>query len=1029
MAHEELDEVTPGPDSVDESASAEALFARVREALLARRATPLSTYRLQFHQGFGFEAALALVPYLKRLGVSHLYASPYLKAAPGSTHGYDVVDHTQLNPEVGTPEAHARLCAALQEAGLGQVLDVVPNHMGIERYNPLWFDVLENGPSSVYAGFFDIDWEPVKAELKDKVLLPILGDQYGVVLEKGELKLAFQDGALFIDYYEHRLPVAPRQYARVLERGLARLGAQVGESDTHFIELQSILTALHHLPPRTETERARVRERAREKEVIKRRLAAVTAASPAVAAYIAENVTAFNGTPGDARSFDALDALLQGCSYRLAHWRVAGEEINYRRFFDINGLAALRVEDPEVFEEAHALVLRWLCEGKVTGLRIDHPDGLFDPTAYFLDLQEHYFLEHARALHAGSCGAQSPAFEALAPRLRARWRAEVERDPGSELRKALYVVVEKIQGGKERIPEDWAVHGTTGYRYANAVCGVFVDPAAEEAFSETYARFVGEAPDFEELVYRKKQLIMRVSMASELNGLARELNRISEMNRRSRDFTLNALRRALVEFIALFPVYRTYVDGWRPELDERDVKYIEWTIARAKARNATTNASIYDFLRDILLRRYPEHLDARERAVMLRFAMKLQQVTGPVMAKGLEDTVFYVYNRFVALNEVGGEPEHFGTSPETFHLRNQERAESWPASMLTTSTHDTKRSEDVRARLNVLSELPAEWRHQVRRWARQTAKHTRALQGVSAPSANDTYLFFQTVVGAWPMGELDPASEAFADFRRRVREYMGKAVKEAKEHSSWTNPDEAYDGAVAAFVDACLDAKKSPVFLRDVAAFKRRIERAGQHNALGQLLLKLMSPGAVDTYQGCELWDLSLVDPDNRRPVDFAARAALLEALDREAQEDRSALCARLSEHLEDGRVKLYLLTSGLRLRQRHPALFRNGGYQALQGEGPRAGALVAFAREGSDGCVVACAPRFTLRALEEQGGLAQAYADTQLLLPAGWAGRTLRCAFTGRELRVEAAGRLALGPLLAGFPVVLLEGAAEGGA
>ncbi|MBF5043841.1 malto-oligosyltrehalose synthase [Aggregicoccus sp. 17bor-14] len=1050
MAREELDEVSPethftapegpqavhaqqGPAEAPADAGAEALYARAREDLLARRSTPLSTYRLQFHAGFRFEDALAQVPYLKALGVSHLYASPYLKAAPGSTHGYDVVDHTQLNPEVGTPEQHARLCAALQEAGLGQVLDVVPNHMGIERFNPLWFDVLENGPSSVYAAFFDVDWDPVKAELKDKVLLPILGDQYGVVLEKGELKLSFQDGAFSVNYYDHRFPVAPRQYARVLELGLERLEAQLGESDPHFVELQSILTALHHLPPRTETERARVRERAREKEVIKRRLAAVAAASPPVAAYIAENVRTFNGTPGDARSFDRLDALLQGCSYRLAHWRVAGEEINYRRFFDINGLAALRVEDPEVFEEAHALVFKWLCEAKVTGLRIDHPDGLFDPTAYFLNLQERYFLEHARALHTRSGNARDGApFESLVPALKARWRREVEQDPASPLRKALYVVVEKIQGGKERIPEDWAVHGTTGYRYANAVGGVFVDPSAERALTETYERYADRAAgteDFEELVYTKKQLIMRVSMASEINVLARELNRISEMNRRSRDFTLNALRRALVEFIALFPVYRTYVDGWRPELDARDVQYVEWTIARAKARNTTTNASIYDFLRDILLRRYPEHLDEREKSVMLRFAMKLQQVTGPVMAKGLEDTAFYVYNRFVALNEVGGEPEHFGTSPETFHQRNVERAENWPASMLSSSTHDTKRSEDVRARLFVLSELPDAWRHQVRRWARQTQKHVTDLQGREAPSPNDTYLFFQTVVGAWPMGDaLESLSgEAFEDFRRRMREYMAKAVKEAKENSSWTNPDEAYDAAVARFVDACLDPKKSPVFLRDVQAFKRRIERAGQHNALGQLLLKLASPGAVDTYQGCELWDLSLVDPDNRRPVDFALRARLLEALDQEAKQDAAGLAQALAADMTDGRAKLYLLAAGLRLRQRHPQLFREGNYVALAAEGPRASAQVSFVREGGGACLLASAPRFTLSALEEQG-LARASEGTRLRLPASWAGRTLRCTLTGREVQVPADGALELAPLLERFPVVLLEGAGGGG-
>jgi (1->4)-alpha-D-glucan 1-alpha-D-glucosylmutase len=1008
-----------------EMSIADRLYTRVREELLTRaRTTPLSTYRMQLHQGFTFQDARAVVPYLAKLGVSDFYASPYLKASPGSTHGYDCVDHQQLNPEVGSPESHAALCGELKQHGLGQVLDVVPNHMGIERFNRLWFDVLENGPSSVYAKYFDIDWAPVKSELRDKVLLPILGDQYGIVLENGELKLGYRDGAFFIHYYDHLLPLAPRQYGHVLQPGLEGLEARLGPSNPHLIELQSILTAIEHLPARTETERAKVIERNREKEVIKRRLAAVVAASPEVAAYVSSCVEACNGTKGNSRSFDRLDALLAGCSYRLAHWRVAGEEINYRRFFDINGLAAIRVEDPEVFDEAHARVFDWLREGCVTGLRIDHPDGLFDPTAYFLRLQERFFLERTRALFQAELGEADARWAGVEQQVLERWRAEVA-DSGSTLRRALFVVVEKIQGGKERMPEAWAVHGTTGYRFANAVSGLFVQPGAEKQLTDTYHRFIGEAPDFEELVYQKKQLIMRTAMSSEINMLAYELNRISEMNRRTRDFTLNSLRRALVEFIALFPVYRTYVDGWRPELDARDVQYIEWTIARAKARNATTNASIYDFLRDILLRRYPEHLNETERAVMLRFAMKLQQVTGPVMAKGLEDTAFYIYNRLVSLNEVGGEPEHFGMQVSTFHQRNMERAEHWPASLLTTSTHDTKRSEDVRARLNVLTELPEEWSQRVQRWAQLNAGHVSQLPSGPAPSRNDEYLFYQTVVGAWPMGQA-LSRPALEDFQRRVREYMAKAIKEAKVRTSWTNPDGEYDTAVARFVDACFDPDRSAVFLEEARQFKRRIERAGQLNALGQQVLKLGSPGAVDTYQGCELWDLSLVDPDNRRPVDFTLRARLLEALDREAAEDARGLCSRLTADMDDGRVKLYTLSQGLRLRQRQAALFRRGSYRELELEGPRARAMVAFAREHEDAVVLTAAPRFTLSALEGEGGLAQAYEGTFIVLPEAYGGMMFRDVFTGRQVRPERGetGGLVLpvARLLEGFPVVLLE-------
>ncbi|WP_395808043.1 malto-oligosyltrehalose synthase [Archangium minus] len=1000
-----------------------ALYGRVRDELLAR-ATPLSTYRLQLHKGFPFTAAREVVPYLARLGLSDVYCSPYLKATPGSTHGYDCVDHKQLNPEVGSPEEHGAFCSTVREHGLGQVLDVVPNHMGIESFNPLWFDVLENGPSSLYARFFDIDWSPVKDELEGKVLLPVLGDQYGVVLERGELKLGFREGAFFIHYYDRTLPLAPRQYGRVLRRGLEELEGRLGVENTHLLELHSILTAIGHLPSRTETERARVIERNREKEIIKRRLAALVEASPEVAEHISTNVKAFNGTPGNPRSFDELGELLEGCSYRLAHWRVAGEEINYRRFFDINGLAAIRVEDPDVFTEAHQRIFDWLRQGCITGLRIDHPDGLYDPTAYFLNLQEQYFIERARAVFEAEHAERAELWPEVERRLRERWQGEAGAQVGSPLRKALYVAVEKIQGGRERIPEAWAVHGTTGYRFANAVGGVFVKPDAEASLTETYHRFIDEAPDFEELVYEKKRLILRDFMSSELNMLAHRLNRISEMNRRTRDFTLNSLRRALAEFIALFPVYRTYVDDWRPELDERDVRYIQDTLRHAKARNATLNASIFDFLGDVLLRRYPEHLGPHERAEMLAFAMKVQQVTGPVMAKGLEDTVFYVYHRLVSLNEVGGEPEHFGTSAEVFHTRNQERAEHWPASMLTSSTHDTKRSEDVRARINVLTELPEEWRQRVERWSQLTRAHRTELPHGVAPCPNDEYLFYQTVVGAWPMGP-SLSSEGLADLRNRIRDYMLKAIKEAKVLTSWTNPDPAYEEGVARYVEACLDEGRSRAFLEDLQSFKRRIERAGQHNSIGQLLLKMISPGVADTYQGCELWDLSLVDPDNRRPVDYGLRARLLEVLDREAEANRPGLCSQLVSNMDDGRIKLFVLAESLRLRKRQSALFHHGGYRALHLVGPRADAAVAFAREHERSVVIAAAPRYTLSALESPGGLTGAYEETSLDLPESYASMTFRDVFTGQEVRPgRQAGSvvLPLAPLLAGFPLVLLE-------
>jgi (1->4)-alpha-D-glucan 1-alpha-D-glucosylmutase len=1008
-------DIDPGAGRSVDAAATNALFERTRVHVLQPGRVPLATYRVQLHKGFDFAQAMAIVPYLARLGVSHFYASPVLKALPGSNHGYDVIDHQRVNDELGGEVGYAAFCDALSTHRLRQVLDTVPNHMGIERGNLLWEEVLENGPASAQAHVFDIEWEPVKAELRGKVLLPVLGDQYGVVLDRGELQLEYVQGSFSLLYFDRRFPINPRAYQDILEPGVERLVAQLGEAHPDATELRSILTGLRNLPTRRDTTPEKVAERGREKEVLKRRLNALVSGSSAVAEHVRTNVDRLNGHPGDPRSFDALDRLLDRyCPYRLAHWRVAGEEINYRRFFDINSLAAIRVEDEDVFEEAHRLVFQFLAAGQVQGLRIDHPDGLFDPSAYFLRLQERYFLDQARRL--AGVAEDHPDWANRREALRRRWREQVATDTSSPLRKALYLVVEKIQGGKERIPDDWAVHGTTGYRFANLVTGVLVDTGAEREFTDIYRRFSGQNADFATVLVEKKKQVMAVSMASEINGLARELNRISELNRRTRDFTLNSIRRALIGFIAHFPVYRTYVSG-EPGVDERDAHYIQWTIARARVADPTTNASLFQWLQDVLLKRYPEDTSPVEREVMLHFAMKLQQLSGPVMAKALEDTVFYVYNRLMALNEVGGEPEHFGTSVEGFHHRNLERVRTRPGSLLTTSTHDTKRSGDVRARLAVLTELPGDWRRSLDAWSRLNALHKTHVSGELAPSANDEYLYYQTLLGAWPMGE--PSRAEMESFRIRLREYMLKAIREAKVHTSWTNPDPDYEEATVRFVDRTLDPTFARVFFEQARRFKERLERPGQVNSLVQTALQLTCPGVPDVYQGTELWDLSLVDPDNRRPVDFELRERLLSELLRQHERDPLTTARVTWQSSVDGRCKLLLVAVLLRLRQARPRLFQEGGYEPLELDGIAAARALALARRLEDQAIVVVAPRLVVRAM--RAGLGPVYGTTRLRLPTDLAGRRFRHVVTGARVQ-PLEGGIALGPILSDFPVAVLE-------
>ena len=944
---------------------------------------PRSTYRLQFNAGFTFRDAAEVVPYLAALGVSDLYASPYLQARPGSMHGYDIVDHASLNVEIGTEADHGRLTAALREQGMGHLLDIVPNHMGIAAgANGWWTDVLEHGPSSPYAAFFDIDWQPRKPELEGRVLIPVLGDQYGRVLERGELVLAHHDGRFFLDYFETRFPVAPAPTAAVLRLAVERLDGVLDEEHPDRMELESVATALERLPARRRTDPDSVAERRRERTVTQRRLSALYRESAEVRAALDEAVRVFNGTPGDAASFDRLDALLDDQAYRLAFWRVAAEEINYRRFFDINELAGVRVEVPRVFHETHRLILRLVKEGHVTGLRIDHPDGLYDPRGYLRDLQ-----------------AETAGIDAERP---------------------FYVVVEKILTGPEELAEAWPVAGTVGYEFLNRVNGLFVARENEAAVTGVYRAFTDEEIRFADLAYAKKRLILRTALVSELTVLATLLNRISETNRRSRDFTYGSLLDALREIIACFPVYRTYIDAVAGRVSDRDREYVERAVRAAKRRNRGTSGEIYDFLRDVLLLRWPEPLGEAARTEYALFVMKFQQLTGPVMAKGVEDTSFYIYNRLVSLNEVGGEPGHFGTQPAELHAFLADRAARWPYALSSSSTHDTKRSEDVRARINVLSEVPDLWSERVNAWAGFNARHLRREDGEPVPSANDEYLLYQTLVGAWPLGTRD--DQAHQELVGRIQRYMEKATREAKTHTSWINPDPVYDEGLKDFVADVLRPGDN-AFLEDLAAFQPLVARMGMVNALAQTLVKLAAPGVPDVYQGQEVWDFSLVDPDNRRPVDFAMRRGMMEALDARAEEvDGVSLARELVDGWEDGRIKMHVTRAALRLRAAYPGVFGGGGYVPLAAEGDASAHLFAFARTAEDAAVIAVVPRLAATLMRGRGFAlpdAEAWRGTRIPLLPALRGR-YRNVLTGEE--IDARESLDAADVLASFPVALLE-------
>lgn len=873
---------------------------------------PVATYRVQLTPEFGFDEAGAVLPYLSRLGVSHLYTSPCLQAVAGSRSGYDVVNPARVNEELGGESGYQRLARCLEERGLCHMLDIVPNHMAIVgNDNPWWWDVLENGPASFYAPYFDVDWDVSGEGHRDRVLLPVLGDHFGRVLEGGELKVSFADGRFTLRYHEHAFPAEPSSLAVLLTKVAERVGDP---------ELGFLADSYAALPRPRASFGPEVERRHRNRLVLNSLLERRVKAKPEIGEAIAGELEQMNADP------ERLGQFIEDQNYRLAFWRAADHDLGYRRFFNINDLVGLRVERPEVFHAVHALPLQWVREGLAHALRVDHPDGLLDPGEY---------MERLRR---------------AAPRA--------------------WIVIEKILGWGERLPASWPVDGTTGYDFLNRIDGIFADPEGESALTAFYGAFTGETESFEEVARRSKAEVLEKLLGSEVKRLTLLLREICEEHWRYRDYTADVLRRAIVALATAFPVYRSYLRANGEALSEQDRQAIGQALAEAESREEL-DPELWRFLGEILRL---EQSGEREVA----FALRFQQLTGPAMAKGMEDTAFYRYNRLIALNEVGGDPGRFGVSLSEFHAACREAAEQHPRSMLATSTHDTKRSEDVRARLVVLSEMPEDWQAACERW--------RKLSSAYQPEGLDRnveYLIYQTLVGAWPID------------RERLRNFLVKAMREAKTSTTWTEPNADYENGLVSFAEALLEDQ---VLVRDLERFVAQIREPGWVNSLSQTLVKMMAPGVPDIYQGCELWDHSLVDPDNRRPIDFALRMRLLDELE---TLDLSAIM----ERMEEGLPKLWVIRQAIAVRREEGERSLQGSaYEALGAEGERADHVLAFRRWER---VIVVVPRFSVR-------LKGDWRDCRIPLPAG--------VWSNRLVPGECwSGAAALGALLSAFPVALL--------
>jgi (1->4)-alpha-D-glucan 1-alpha-D-glucosylmutase len=926
--------------------------------------TPTATYRIQFSPSFGFRAANSVISYLADLGISDLYASPIFKAVKGSLHGYDVVDPNRLNLELGALYDFEALAAKLKEYKMGWIQDIVPNHMAIDSENRLLMDILENGYRSKFFQFFDVDWDHPAASLNKRILAPFLGRFYGECLEAGEIALQYGPDGFKAAYYNIAFPLRIESYLNLF-KNLVHLKRKLADDNPDFIKLLGILYVLKTLSSIDEPE-----ERSNQIRFIQRTLWEIYKSNAVIKAFVDETLRTFNGEKGKAESFNFLDDLLSQQLFRFSFWKVAAEEINYRRFFCVNGLISLKVEDEHVLNHTHGLIFDLIERGIVTGLRIDHVDGLYDPTGY---------LQKVR----GS-----------AP--------------------TTYIVVEKILNLNEDLPLFWPVQGTTGYDFTNHVNGLFCQKENERPFGRIYSSVTGLRNAYEDVVRDNKKLMIQEDMASDVHNLALLLKKISSRDRHGSDITLNALRRALTEVLAVFPVYRTYIS--RIAVSENDRKTILEAVDRARA-NFPALLHGFTFVRRFLLLDFPDYVSEEEKRDWLHFAMRFQQLTGPVMAKGVEDTTLYGYNRLVSLNEVGGRPDRFGCSIEEFHSFNTKKRDLWPDSLNATATHDTKRGEDARARINVLSEMPDEWLKKLRTWIKINRGKKKRVQGLAVPDRNDEYFLYQTLIGAWPFSDAD-----YPDFVQRIKAYIVKAVREAKVHTAWLKPDTEYEDAYVSFAERILARSQANAFLKDFIPFCSKVSHFGMLNSLSQTLIKIASPGVPDFYQGTELWDLSLVDPDNRRPVDFEKRRAMLVGIRERENSNIGRLIQDLLSTREDGRIKLFLIYRALKAGKTNRKIFREGAYLPLESTGRFRGHVIAFARRYERQWAVVVAPRFLSHMVQGRdfplGG--QVWQDTEVILPDG-SPAEWRNVITSDVL--PSGGALPVGDILLSFPVALLIG------
>ncbi len=962
--------------------------------------TVSSTYRLQLHAHLTFVQVRALIPYLAKLGISTLYLAPIFRANDGSTHGYDVVDHGMLEPSLGTEEDFAALAVAAADEQMTILVDLIPNHMGInERNNGWWREVLQNGACTPYANYFDIDWFPPKLSQEGKVLLPILGDQFGNVLESGGLELIRYEQQFAIRYADRVFPTDPRSWKSILEAVREALDPQEADCVEHAAAIELVLERVKNIPPSIHSDEFSIRQRSKLSEDVKQRWAELSR-QRTVDFAVQETLRIMNGTAGHPGSFDRFETLLEAQPYRLCYWRVATDEINYRRFFDVDSLAAIRVEEPAVFDAVHHKALAFMEQGWISGLRCDHLDGLADPQAYLDKLA-------------------ASATEAL----------NKAREAGHAVPARPYLLVEKILGEGEALPREWPIDGTTGYEFLNTLTALHLDPQGIRPLRRIYDEFLDESPRYPQILYESKRTILGASLSSELIVLAHQLSRLAERQRNSRDFTRPALQRALREIVACFPVYRTYFRPGQGEAREQVRRHLQLAVREAKRRQASTDPSYFDFIESILLEQNQETIPEELRVLRSQFIIKFQQVTGPVTAKGLEDTAFYRFYPLASLNEVGGHPNAGAGTIADFHRELEDRQSNWPRAMLTTSTHDTKRGEDMRARLNVLSEVPQLWSEAVKHWHEMNAPVRKPVEGEETPTPNEEYLIYQTLAGTWPLDQ--QSRHEWQTYRQRIVTYFEKALREAKTHTSWLHPNQRHEAAVYHFIETII-GEGSNSFCKSLTEFVNQIAPAGYLNSLSQCLLKMCSPGVPDFYQGSELWDFRLVDPDNRRPVDFALRAKLLAELEVGAKKDLPQLARELLSSWPDERNKLHMIARTLKFRREHPVLFESD-FIPLTCQGSRELQQTAFARTDHREWLVCVAPRRCWPAWQETAEhppngswpLSNWWQGTTLVMPSA-APRRWRHLLSGAELESQTGDSgptLSMRTLLSSFPVAILHG------